>query len=38
MEPIGGDSYTTVENGVIMTLNFPEYKSQVRLAKVINPD
>lgn len=38
MEPIGGDSYATVENGVIMTLNFPEYKSQVRLAKVINPD
>ena len=38
MEPIGGDSYATVENGVIMSLNFPEYKSQVRLAKVINPD
>lgn len=38
MEPIGGDSYATVDNGVIMSLNFPEYKSQVRLAKVINPD
>lgn len=38
MEPIGGDSYATVENGVIMTFNFPEYKSQVRLAKALNPD
>ena len=38
MEPIGEDAYATIENGVILTLNFPEYKSQVRLAKVLNPD
>lgn len=38
MEPIDNDAYATVENGVILTLNFPEYKSQVRFAKVINPE
>ena len=38
MEPIDKDSYATVENGVILTLNFPEYKSQVRFAKVLNDE
>ncbi len=36
MEPIGEDAYATVENGVILTLNFPIYKSQVRFAKGSN--
>ena len=35
MEPIGNDTYATVENGVILTLYFPVYKSQVRFAKTI---
>lgn len=38
MEPIGEDAYATIENGVILTLNFPEYKSQVRFAKVLSTD
>lgn len=38
MEPIEEDCYATVENGVILTLNFPIYKSQVRFAKVLNLD
>lgn len=38
MEPIGEDSYATIENGLILTLNFPEYKSQVRFAKVLSTD
>ena len=38
MEPIDEDCYATVENGVILTLNFPIYKSQVRFAKVLNLD
>ena len=38
MEPMDGDAYATIENGVILTLNFPEYKSQVRFAKVLNID
>ena len=38
MEPIDGDTYATIENGVIITLYFPEYKSQVRFAKVLNID
>lgn len=33
MEPIGDDAYATIENGVLLTLVFPEYKSQVRFAK-----
>lgn len=36
MEPIDKDAYATVENGIILTLNFPVYKSQVRLSKIIN--
>lgn len=35
MEPIDKDAYATVENGVILTLYFPVFKSQVRFAKVI---
>lgn len=38
MEPISDDAYATVENGTILSLNFPEYKSQVRFAKVIDID
>ncbi len=38
MEPITEDAYATIENGVILTLNFPIYKSQVRFAKVLNSD
>ena len=38
MAPIEEDCYATVENGVILTLNFPIYKSQVRFAKVLNLD
>ena len=35
IEPIDKDAYATIENGVILTLNFPVYKSQVRFAKVL---
>ena len=38
MEPIDKDAYATIENGVILTLNFPVYKSQVRFAKVLKID
>lgn len=38
MEPISEDCYAAIENGVILTLNFPIYKSQVRYAKVISLD
>lgn len=38
MEPIDNDAYATIENGVILTLNFPTYKSQVRFAKVMSID
>lgn len=34
-EPIGGEAYASVD-GIILSLNFPEYKSQVRFAKVID--
>jgi hypothetical protein len=36
MEPIDNDAYATLENGVILTLYFPTYKSQVRFAKVLD--
>ena len=38
MEPIDEDAYATIENGIILTLNFPIFKSQMRLAKVIEID
>ena len=38
MEPIDKDAYATIENGVILTLYFPVYKSQVRFSKVLNID
>ena len=38
MEPIGDDSYATIENCVILTFNFPVFKSQVRFAKIIERD
>ena len=36
MEPISEDAYVTIENGVILALNFPIFKSQVRFAKVVD--
>ena len=36
MEPLDKDVQATIENGVILTLNFPVYKSQVRFAKVLD--
>lgn len=38
METIDNEAYATIENGVILTLNFPTYKSQVRFAKVMKMD
>lgn len=38
MEPIDKDVQASIENGVILTLSFPVYKSQVRFAKVLNLD
>ncbi len=38
MEPIDEDAYATIENGVIMTMEFPIYKSQVRFVKVLQGD
>ena len=38
MEPIDEDAYATIENGIILTLKFPIFKSQMRLAKVIEMD
>ena len=38
MEPITEDVQATIENGIILTLSFPVFKSQVRYAKVLNPD
>ena len=35
MEPIDKDVQAIVENGIILTVNFPVYKSQVRFAKVM---
>ena len=36
LEPIDNDVQATIENGVILTMNFPVFKSQVRFAKVLN--
>ena len=36
-QPIVQDAYATFENGVLMTLDFPVYESQVRLSKVLQP-
>lgn len=38
MEPIEKDAQAAIENGVILTLSFPVYKSQVRFAKVLEAD
>lgn len=38
MEPIDKDVQASVENGIILTLNFPVYKSQVRFSKVLEID
>ena len=38
MEPIEKDAQANIENGVILTLSFPVYKSQVRFAKVLEAD
>jgi len=36
MQPIDKDVYANVENGVILTIEFPVYKSQLRFSKVLN--
>lgn len=36
MEPIDKDAHANIENGVILSLEFPVYKSQLRLAKVMD--
>lgn len=36
-QPIVQDAYAAFENGVLMTLNFPVYKSSLRLSKVLSP-
>lgn len=38
MEPIEKDVQATIENGVILTVSFPVFKSQVRFAKVLSSD
>lgn len=38
MEPLDEECYASIENGILLTLNFPIYKSQVRFAKVISRD
>ncbi len=38
MQPIEKDAQASIENGVILTLSFPVYKSQVRFAKVLEAD
>lgn len=37
LRPITQDAYAGIENGVLLTLKFPVYKSQFRLAKILNP-
>ena len=36
MEPFDKDVYGSIENGIILKLDFPVYKSQVRFAKVMD--
>jgi len=38
LEPINKDVYATLDNGVILTINFPVYKSQVRFSKLLHLD
>ena len=38
MEPIDEDVQASIENGIILTLSFPVYKSQVRFSKVLEMD
>ena len=38
MEPFDKDVYSSIENGIILTLNFPVYRSQIRFAKVVDLD
>lgn len=35
--PITQDAYGSIENGVLLTLKFPIYKSQFRLSKILDP-
>lgn len=37
LDVISQDAYATLENGVLITLHFPIYKSQFRLSKILNP-
>ena len=36
--PIAHDAYATVDNGVLLTLRFPVYNSQIRLSKQISAE
>lgn len=36
MEAIDDDAYATIENGIVLTLSFPVFKSQIRFSKVEN--
>ena len=36
LEPISQDVYATFESGVILTIKFPVYKSQIRFSKVLD--
>lgn len=38
LEPISQDVYATFESGVILTIKFPVYKSQIRFSKVLERD
>ena len=35
LEPMGEEAHASIENGIILTLSFPVYSSQVRLARVL---
>lgn len=37
LQPITQDAYASIENGILLTLKFPVYKSQLRLSKILNP-
>lgn len=37
-QPISEDAYAMFDNGVLLTLNFPVYRSQMRLSKVLGTE
>ncbi len=36
-DPITQDAYAAIENGVLLSLQFPVYKSQMRFSKILHP-